>query len=390
MQEGTLLTLITLASIIFISPYFSRLFKLPIAPVEIILGVIVGNVGFLTHSPEFKLVSDVGFYFLMFLAGMEVDMQMFLQMSRRVVRLTIAYLALLYILATIVTAVFGLHPLFIIIIPIMSVGMIFALIKEHGRDNEWLNLSMLVGSLGEVLSIVLLTIVSAYFSFGTFGEFWFSILYLVIFLGLSILGFKLLDVLFWWLPSLKVVLMPEYDKNEKDVRLSIALFLFIIATMVYLRLEVAFGAFVAGMFIATFFDHKTDLPQKLGNFGFGFLVPIFFIYIGSTLKLEKILDLEIIKTTFFIIICMIVCRFISSLIFINYLKLKATLLYALSHCMPLTLLVAAATIAYKSGNIDESYYSSFILASLFEAVFAMIMIKIVLNLQKRRQNEILS
>ncbi len=52
--------------------------------------------------------------------------------------------------------------------------------------------------------------------------------------------------------------------------------------------------------------------------------------------------------------------------------------------MPLTLLVAVATIAFKSGNIDENFYSSFILASLFEAIIGMVGVKILLSLGSKK------
>ncbi len=79
-----------------------------------------------------------------------------------------------------------------------------------------------------------------------------SILYLNIFLGLCLLGFKMLGVLFWWYPQLKVVLMPWEDKNEKDIRFCMAIFILIIVAMVITKLEIVLGSFIAGSFIATF------------------------------------------------------------------------------------------------------------------------------------------
>jgi len=61
--------------------------------------------------------------------------------------------------------------------------------------------------------------------------------------ALSAGAFKALNVLFWWYPQLRVILMPHYDNAEKDIRLCMALFFSIIALMLYLNLEIAFGAF---------------------------------------------------------------------------------------------------------------------------------------------------
>lgn len=382
-MDNGLSILIVLAFIVFASPYFSKLLKIPIATIEIIMGCLAGYFGFIEPNETFKMVSHVAFLFLMFLAGMEIDLRVVLNADRSVLKKGFLYLAILYILATLCTFALNLNKLFIIIIPLMSVGMIFTLIKEYGKDKKWLNLSMLIGSIGEVVSIVLVTFAASFLEFGSSIEFWFSILYLMVFLGISVIGYKLLHLLFWWYPNLKVIFMPHYDKNEKDIRLSIALFFAMIALMMYLHLEVVFGVFIAGMFVATFFDHKKDLPHKLGSFGFGFLVPIFFAYIGTTLKLENLLINSVVSYAFFITIILFLCRFLSSFVFLNILGFKKMTLFTLSQSMPLTLLVAVATIAHNAGGISDEIYSSFILASLLQAIIAMIFIKIVLNLNTR-------
>ena len=299
--------------------------------------------------------------------------------DRKILRLGLIYLALIYSLATALTFSFELSLLYIIIIPIMAVGMIFTLFKEYGRDVKWLNLSMLIATIGELISITLLTFIAAYLQFGASINLWLTIGYLILFLAISVLSFKILDVLFWWYPGLKVILMPHYDKDEKDIRLSIAVFFSMIALMLYLNLEVAFGAFIAGMFIATFFDHKKDLPHKLSSFGFGFLVPIFFIHIGSTFKLSSLSSNEVIKDAIFIFCAMLATRLFSSVLFVGKLGFKGIFLFSLSQSMPLTLLVAVATIAHRSGEISDYSYSSFILASLAQAIIGTIIIKFLMQ-----------
>lgn len=378
--------LIALAFIVFASPYFSKILRIPIAPVEIILGAVAGYFGFIGHNDIFHIVSEVGFFYLMFLAGTEVDLKIFFTIDKKILKTGLIYIAILYLLSAVVTFGFDLSKLFILIIPLMSVGMIFTLFKEYGKNQQWLNLGMLVGSIGEVVSIVLLTFVGAYLKFGAGSELLFSIIYLSGFLVLCAVGFKLLNVLFWWYPQLKVMLMPHYDNAEKDIRLCMALFFGIIALMLYLELEIAFGAFVAGTLIATFFDHKKDLPHKLASFGFGFLVPTFFVYIGSTFKLDALFIDGIIKNAMLIVAVMVGFRVISSFVFLNLLGFKKMILYALSHSMPLTLLIAVATIAHKSGDISENFYFSCILASLIQAIIVMISIKILMNFEKRNLN----
>lgn len=383
MQTDGLSILIVLALIVFSSPYFSKILRIPIAPVEIILGALAGYLGLIGHNEMFKIVSEVGFFYLMFLAGTEVDLKIFFTTDKKILKLGLLYIAILYALSAFTTFAFNIDKLFILIIPLMSVGMIFTLFKEYGKDKDWLNLGMLVGSIGEVVSIAALTFVGAYMKFGAGSELALTTLYLGGFLALSAGAFKALNVLFWWYPQLRVILMPHYDNAEKDIRLCMALFFSIIALMLYLNLEIAFGAFVAGTFIATFFDHKKDLPHKLASFGFGFLVPTFFVHIGSTFKLNAIFIDGVVRDALLIVTVMTLFRAVSASVFLNLLGFRKTLLYALSHSMPLTLLIAVATIAYKSGGIDENFYFSFILASLTQAIIVTICIKILMSYENK-------
>ena len=382
MQPYTELSiLVALAFIIFASPYISKILRVPVAPAEIILGAVASYFGVVSENETFKLISEVGFFFLMFLAGMEIDLRMLINIDRKILRQGLIYLALIYALAGAFVFGMDLSPLYIIIIPIMAVGMIFTLFKEYGREYEWLNLSMLIATIGELISITLLTFAAAYLQFGASINLWLTIGYLILFLAISVLGFKFLNVLFWWYPSLKVILMPHYDKDEKDIRLCIAVFFLMIALMVYLNLEVAFGAFIAGMFITTFFVHKKDLPHKLASFGFGFLVPTFFVHIGSTFKLSSLGSIEVTKNAVMIFFSMLFCRLAASLVFLNKLKFKGIALFSISQSMPLTLLIAVVTIAHKTGKITENAYASFILASLAQAIIGAIIIKILMSIK---------
>ena len=69
--------LFTISAIIFLSPYIAKIIKIPVSPTEIMLGIIAGNLGFLEHNQLFETVSTVGFYYLMFLAGTEVNLKIF-------------------------------------------------------------------------------------------------------------------------------------------------------------------------------------------------------------------------------------------------------------------------------------------------------------------------
>jgi len=370
--------IVTISVIIFISPYLSKILNVPTTPLEIVLGSIAGYIGFIGYNHLFELIAEVGFFYLMFLAGTEVNLRLLQKEDKDTVRRGVIYIMLLYLLSFIVCKALGFSNIFIVMLPLISLGLIVTLYKEFDKDTKWLNLSMTIGVLGELVSIAALTITGAALEHGMGTELYKSLGLLIVFMFIMAFIFEFLRVLFWWYPKLKTYLIPIYsDKDEKDIRLSMALFFLMIAVMLVLKLEIAFGAFIAGVFIATFFEHKEELPHKLSTFGFGFLVPIFFVYIGSTFSLDSLFEEGLVVQALLITFAMIFIRLVASISFRGVLTTREIIYFALSHSMPLTLLIAIVTLAYHNSSIDQFQYYAFILASLFEVIIVMVGIKVM-------------
>ncbi|EGG0462929.1 cation:proton antiporter [Campylobacter lari] len=376
--------LLVVAGCLLTSPYIAKFLKLPLSATEIMLGSFIGFLGFIGESENFKLLANAGFYYLMFIAGMEINLKTFLNTERNLLNKAFIYIILLYAFSVLAVESIDISYIFVIIIPVMSVGLLSTLYRDFGKNCEWLNVSMVVATLAEVVSIVLLTIAAAFLGKGAdLFSLTQNLLYLVGFLALCIFGFKFLEVLFWWYPQLKTILMPWQDQNEKDIRFCMAIFIAIVAIMIYFKLEVALGAFIAGSFIATFFDHKKDLEYKLSSFGYGFLIPIFFIYIGSSFKLQMLLNPQVLLIAFSLTAFMIGLRILCAMTFVKILGLKNTFLFGLSHSMPLTLLIAVATLSYQTNIITQDIYSGLVLTALLEAILAISLIKFINNLSRK-------
>ncbi|EGK8010561.1 cation:proton antiporter [Campylobacter lari] len=376
--------LLVVAGCLLTSPYIAKFLKLPLSATEIMLGSFIGFLGFIGESENFKLLANAGFYYLMFIAGMEINLKTFLNTERSLLNKAFIYIILLYAFSILAVESIDISYIFVIIIPVMSVGLLSTLYRDFGKNCEWLNVSMMVATLAEVVSIVLLTIAAAFLGKGAdLFSLTQNLLYLVGFLALCIFGFKFLEVLFWWYPQLKTILMPWQDQNEKDIRFCMAIFIAIVAIMIYFKLEVALGAFIAGSFIATFFDHKKDLEHKLSSFGYGFLIPIFFIYIGSSFKLQMLLNPQVLLIAFSLTAFMIGLRILCAMTFVKILGLKNTFLFGLSHSMPLTLLIAVATLSYQTNIITQDIYSGLVLTALLEAILAISLIKFINNLSRK-------
>jgi len=380
--------LIFLAHVVLLmvlSPILSRLFRIPTPVVEILLGSLAVWLGFLhVDNDVFRNLAKIGFFYLMFLAGMEIDIPRFLHYKERYLKKTLLYFFCLYSLSLIIFLVFNLSYVYIVAIPIISLGMVMALINQYGKEVQWLEFSLLIGVVGELLSIGALVVFDGAMTHGLGWDFAKSILILISVFFSSYILFRLLKIIFWWYPGLKSLIMPHDDTMQQSMRVSIGLFFVLIATMQWLDIDMVLGAFIAGIFISNFFAHKTELPHQLSTFGFGFLVPLFFIFVGTTLNLETVFTKTIFTHALWIVLAMVGIRMISSFVaYYSSLKFWDTVFFSLSTSMPLTFLVAIATIAMKNGAIGEEEYASFIVASLIEGIVIMILIQFLMFLFQR-------
>ena len=369
--------MISVCAIIMMSPMVSKLIKTPVVVVEIVLGLIAGYLGLIYADETLKLIAKFGFVYLMFLAGLEINFKLVKVIKATLAVNVILYFVCLYGISALVCWIFDLGLTYFVALPIFSLGMIMMLIKEYGKDEPWLNLALSIGVVGEIISILALTLFSGWTEHGLSVTFLVSILTIISVVAITILGLRMFYISFWWFPELKKFLIPDShnDRYDQDIRFSISLLLILVSIMLILKIDVVLGAFTAGLFFKMFFSQKHELQEKIESFGFGFFAPIFFIYTGSTVQLD-IVDLEIMKHALFIMGAIIFIRLISSyLVFYNYLKFKQTTLFALSDSMPLTFTVAIAMLSYNYGLITQAEYFSFIIASMLDGLVLMILIR---------------
>ena len=379
MNDAKIGAILAVSLILVFSPHLSRFLRLPTAPIEIVLGSLLALFGILQISNEnFSLIAHVGFLYLMFLAGLEVNLKNIFKMPRIYILQSFYFLGIMWGLAVLFGLIFRLDPVLIIILPLISIGVLATLSKEYGKEARWIKIAFLVGTLGEVLSIIALTIFEASSTVNEVEELVSKIALLVIFLGVIWILYIIFRTIFWWYPELKTTLMPNtktIDGKYQDLRLAMGIFFIMISIMLKLHLEVAFGAFIAGVFIATFFHHKKELEEKMSAFGFGFLVPIFFIYVGASFDLRHVIYSEVWLVTIILLGSMFSIRLIAAFTLSFITNKKQALLVGFALSMPLTLMIAVATIAYENKGIALFDYYAVILASLLEVIISMIVIK---------------
>jgi len=380
----TSITLIlTLSLLIWGSPFVSKFLRLPIPAVEIILGSLFAYFGFIGDNQYFDLIAEVGFLYLMFLAGMEVDLKQIIRSPKSILRKSVLFLGIMAFFSIGSGFLFGLNTIVIISMPLISIGLLASLSKTYGKDQPWIKLAFIAGILGEIISIAVLTIFDAASNTGLTFELLAKISYLTAFMISVYILYRLLHLLFWWFPELKSTLVPKFDTSDQDIRLAMALFFILISVMLALDLELALGSFIAGVAISAFFHHEKTLEQKMSSLGFGFLVPLFFLHVGASFDIRSLGMDGVVWGALLITLLMIMSRILAAVALKHIHGSKEALLVGLSLSMPLTLLVAVATIGHETKLLDNLSYYQLILASIFEILIVMVAIKILQQTKKR-------
>jgi len=369
--------ILTLSLLLWLSPFLSKLIKIPVPVVEILSGSALATIGLMHKNEYFDLISNVGFLYLMFLAGMEVNLKQLISAPAKLLQRGAIYIILIGILSSIIGYILKFNVIFIISIPLISIGLLASLAKTYGKDNKWIEYAFIIGVMGEIVSIVTLTILDAASEVGLSKKLFIELTILFGFIFVIYLLYKALDFIFWWSPELKEHLMPKNSDSEQDIRLSMALFFLLIVLMIKLHLELALGAFIAGVAISAFFHHKKRLEEKMSSFGFGFLVPLFFIHVGTTFDMTTIMLDGVLKDALLITAISLFIKIFPGFILKEFMPDKEIIIMALSLSMPLTLLVAVATIGYEMEYITFLNYNSLILSAILEVLISMVAIKIL-------------
>lgn len=377
MIHTDIVLILTLSLLIWGSPFVAKFLRLPIPPVEIILGSIVAYLGLVGHNHYFNLIAEVGFLYLMFLAGTEVDLKQITKSPKNVIQRSMLFLFIMVFFSIVFGFIFDLNAVVIISMPLISIGLLASLSKVYGKEQPWIRLAFIAGVLGEIVSIAALTVFDAAITTGSALELILKVGYLISFIFVIYILYQMLNLLFWWYPEFKNTLMPKLDTSAQDIRLSMALFFILIAIMLSLGLELALGAFIAGIAISAFFHHEKELEEKMSSLGFGFLVPLFFIHVGASFDLEALPLEGVVSGALLITVLMIVSRLFAAIVLKGISGTKDAVLIALSLSMPLTLLIAVATIGYDTKLLDLLTYYQLILASIFEILISMTIIKIL-------------
>ncbi len=349
-------------------PIVARMMHIPSAVLEIVYGLLIFNILIFQQPEWFFLLKELGLIYLMFIAGMELNLSTITKRYRLFWYILIPVLSLLSM--PLVFHFMG-YPFYLgIAISMISAGIVIPVLKESGLIKTDLgNDIMGIALAGELISILFLTAIDIYHKYGLTLMAGLQGVKLLVLMLLAAFFIRLLYIVAWWNPEKVTMVMESEDPIEEGMR-GVILVLFAGAVLTYSSgIEPFLGSFIAGVIFAHVFKSKGRFEDKINAVGFGFFVPFFFIGVGASLNISLFSSFQSIALSLFLTLMLFLSN-IFPLIFSFFMKIKR--LEALSICFilsaPLSLLVVAGTIGEKTLLISGEMKDSLILTALFSSV----------------------
>lgn len=380
-----LLTVIVLAFLVPLLLSRVRIVQIPVVVGEIIAGMIVGQsgLGLVEESAGLRLLSELGFAFLMFLSGLEIDFSNVLSGGEGIGKDTDKVRRALsnpfvvgHVLFGLTLAGSGLAAFFLagqglvndawimaLILSTTSLGVVVPVLKERGLTGERYGQYILVAALvADFASILLISIYVLLRSQGLTSE----ILLVLVLFAAFVATYRLATLSREHLPAERIFEELSTATSQIKTRGALALALVFIALAEGLGIENILGAFLAGVIVSLLSDGDGSvLREKLDAIGYGFFVPIFFIMVGVRFDLLALLSS---RSALFLVPLLVgtayVVKFIPALFFRLRYSWRETLAAGSLLSSRLSLIIAAAAIGLELGLISDAINSAIILVAI--------------------------
>ena len=268
----------------------ARWVAIPLVVFEILLGLLLGPavLGWIVPDDFVQFLSEFGLAMLFFLAGNEIDFAAI--RGRPITRAAIGWIISL-VAAFSIAVTFAIHPSAAVFIAIALTSTALGTIMPVLRDS---------GDLKTPFGVAVIAL-------GAIGEFG-PLLAISIFLGgrspligaLVLAGFALVAAAAIWMAARgvgrrmhRIITATLHTSGQFAVRLVVLVLVALVALSVILDLDMLLGAFTAGVLYRLLLSGapRPDIEiveGKIEALGYGFLVPIFFIYTGVTFDLAAL------------------------------------------------------------------------------------------------------
>ncbi|MGY1639079.1 cation:proton antiporter [Geodermatophilus sp. SYSU D00742] len=326
--------------------------RLPVPQVVLLLagGILIGPQVLGLSSPDgVQVLADVGLGFVFLLAGYEVDLRLFREDAgrRAVVAWSVSVVLALGVVALLAAA--GLVRAFVPValgLTTTALGTLLPVLRDNG---------LLAGRLGRYLLAA-----------GGVGEL-FPVLAIALFLGsqnrftalASLAAVAVLAVLLGLARRAvrdggrlaTVVLLGQHETAQITLRATILLLITLIAVTDEFHLDAVLGAFLAGVVLRRWAGGASPvLESKLDAVGYGFFIPVFFVYSGMSLDLHSIAEAPL-RVALFLALVLAVRGAPALLVYRGVLTWRQRGQTALVTATALPVLVALAEIGLRNGTM---------------------------------------
>jgi Kef-type K+ transport system membrane component KefB len=357
--------------------FFPRL-RLPAIVLEIVLGIVLGPsvLGWVKPDLPVSILSLIGLAFLLFLSGLEIDVE---RLRGRILNLT----ALGFAVSFGIAILFGLalqaggfvkSPLFVAIVLVAtSLGVIVPVLKDSGNiSSSFGQLVIAAASIADFGAIILL---SLFFSgrgststagtlilLGVFGL-------VVVVVGVAIAGVERSM-------SLSRVLRRLQDTTAQiRVRAAFVLLIGFTALADTVGLETILGAFAAGALLSLIDrDETMTHPQfrlKLEAAGFGVFIPIFFVTSGLRFDLNALFasPSTVARVPLFLL-AILLARGLPAIVYVRLLGRSRSVIAGVLQATSLPFIVAATQIGLQLGVVTRASAAGLVAAGLLSVVIS--------------------
>ncbi len=380
MNDSFISILLIAIGILFV-PFLSRTFKIPVAVGEILYGIVIGKsfLNLVEPSPWLNFLSLFGFFLLMFIAGLEVKVK---EVHSQPLKSRLVFTlipSLVFLIAYLIGKELSLNLLTTVAMGVISVGIVVSVLREKGLlQSEFGKKVFFLGIVGEVLSIVILTFLSLYYRYGFSLSFWIGLGKLALFLLSARLVLILLKSIVWWYPD-RFKFFFEKNPAEIGVRISLAVMFTLSVAASLIDIEPIIGAFIAGVIFSTVFEETENIEEKLSGISFGFLVPIFFIYVGINFVMPH-LGRETLYLVGALTVGSLVSKVLPSVfLMLEGFSLRESLGAGVLLGAPLTLVIVVAELGVKMKLIDHHLESVLILVATLTGIMSPIIFNLLLG-----------
>lgn len=338
--DPTWIFLLVLLIILF-APILLNKLRIPHIIGMILAGLVIGEHGFniLVRDSSFELFGKVGLYYIMFLAGLEMNMGDFKKNRGKAVMLGLLafvipigiglvtnMMLLKYSLVTsiLLASMYASHTL-----------VAYSIVIRYGVSRHR-SVSIAVGgtAVTDTLTLLVLAVVGGLFKGESGGLFWLWLVVKVIFLGALIM---------YSFPRIGRWFFRRYDDNVMQFIFVLAMVFLGAGLMEFVGMEGILGAFLAGLVLNRLIPHVSPLMNHLEFVGNALFIPYFLIGVGMLIDIHVIFGQgDALKVAAVMIVVALVGKWIASWLTQKIYKMapiERELMFGLSNAQ------AAATLA---------------------------------------------